>query len=436
MNRPSSEPDRLRREETLEGDIRSRRILLVDCDAFFVQVARLEDPEGAGRAELLMVGGSPEGRGVVTSADYGVREFGVRSGMPMARAVQLCPRATVVPVPRAACARRSRDVHQALRALAPVVQAASIDEFYLDVTGTERLYGNESLTDTALRIREAVLERTGISVSVGGGTVRLVAKLAVERAKPAGVHVVPAGQEEAFLLSHELSEIPGVGPALLDALHERGLRTVDQLVQVEAEWLRRWFGPARGRWLWERARGIDPSPVTAVEDRKSVSAERTFPRDIDSDDDLERRLLELAVEVGSGLRRRGLRTRTVTVKLRDADFTTRQASRTLPQAIQSDTSLFRVAAELLADLRARRRRPARLLGVGASTLEGAEDPRQLTLLELEGEPETERDRAISRTLDQLRDRFGPGTIVPARIVRPPKEGPAQPPSPPHRENDE
>ncbi len=393
-----------------------RRILLVDCDMFFVQVARLEDPDGAGRTPLLMVGGSAEGRGVVTSADYRVRKYGVHSGMPMARARRLCPDATIVPVPREACRRRSREIRELLGSLAPVVQAASIDEFYLDLTGTERLFGNESLEATAHRIRKQVLRKTRISVSVGGGPVRLVAKLAVERAKPGGVHVVPPGSEAAFLRGHDLDRIPGVGPALLEALQERGLRTVDDVLMVEEEWLRRWFGENRGRWLWERVRGIDPSPVTAEDERKSISAERTFPTDVDDDAELERRLLGLALEVGRTLREKGLQARTVTVKVRDADFTTRQASRTLPEAMESDRTLFGMARELLDELRQRRSGPVRLLGVGVGSLQERGAPEQLSLLDRGAGSETERDRTLSRTVDLLRRRFGKGTLLPGRIM--------------------
>ncbi len=394
------------------------RILLVDCDVFFVQVARQEDPAGAGKAPLLVVGGSPSGRGVVTSADYPVREFGVRSGMPMARALELCPRATVVPVPREACRRRSRQIRIVLQEMAPVVQAASIDEFYLDMTGTERLYAGESLEETAHRIRKRVLERTGTSVSVGGGTVRLVAKLAVERGKPGGVHVVPPGREAAFLREHPLARIPGVGPSLLGQLEAKGIRTVEELLPVDQEWLRRWFGPTRGRWLWERIRGIDPSPVEADPDRKSISSERTFPSDIEGDAVLRRHLQRLSMEVGRVLREKGMRARTVTVKLRDADFTTRQGSRTLPEPVQSDRAIYRTADDLLGDLRERRRAPARLLGVGVSSLEEGPGTRQLSLLDEEAGLESDRDRTLARTTDELRRRFGPDAVLPARSIEP------------------
>src|SRR5690606_4682649 len=201
-----------------------RRILLVDADAFFVAVARLADPEGAGRARLLIVGGSPEGRGVVTSASYEARQYGVRSAMPMARALRLCPKAMRVRVPFDMCRRKSREIRAVLERFAPVVTSASIDEWYMDMGGTEALYDGEPLRDTAHRIRSAVLEETDLSVSIGGGTSRLVAKLAVERAKPKpgtgadGVHVVAPGDEAAFLRTFMLADIPGVGPRLQQRL--------------------------------------------------------------------------------------------------------------------------------------------------------------------------------------------------------------------------
>src|ERR671914_2353791 len=168
----------------------ARRILLVDCDQFFVQCARIADPDGAGQEELLLVGGSASGRGVVTSASYATRAFGVRSGMPTAQALRLCPGARVVPVPRRVCSEKSDDVHAVLESFTPLVERASIDEAYLDLTGTEALYHNEPLIETAQRVKEAVARDAGIVVSVGGGTNRLVAKLAVRFAKPAGVHIV------------------------------------------------------------------------------------------------------------------------------------------------------------------------------------------------------------------------------------------------------
>lgn len=393
-----------------------RRILLVDCDSFYVQVARLEDPEGAGKEDLLIVGGSPEGRGVVTSASYPVREFGVRSGMPTSQAMGLCPDAVVVPVSRRACVARSREVGELLRRLAPVVQAASIDEFYLDLSGTERLFRGESLEDTARRIRTEVLETTRISVSIGGGTRKLIAKLAAGRAKPGGVRIVEPGTEGDFMRTLKLRDLPGVGPSLARALERRRLVRIEDILPVEEAWLTRWFGEGRGRWLWERARGIDSSRVRPGEPRKSVSSERTFASDLEEDGALEKELLRLTLSTGKALRRQGYRGRTVTVKVRDADFQTRQAGHTLSHPVESDTAIFALAKNLLRELRKRRRTGVRLLGVGVSSLE--EGPAALqTDLFPDGSPEeSDRHKTLSHIVDELRERFGRDAVVPGRIL--------------------
>ena len=393
-----------------------KRILLVDCDAFFVQVARLEDPQGAGRAALLIVGGSPTGRGVVTSASYEARAYGVRSAMPTAHALRLCPEATVVGVPRSAISARSQSVREALSELSPVVQAASVDEFYLDLTGTERLFQQESLGETAWRIRKTVLERTQISVSMGGGTRRVIAKLATNFAKPAGVHIVPAGEEETFLRGLDLADLPGIGPSLVAALEKRGLVRVEDAYTVQIEWLQRWFGDRRGAWLYRRIRGVDSSAVDPNERRKSISSERTFFEDIDDDEKLEQRLMQQAGSVAGTLREKSFRAKTVTVKLRDHDFKTRQHSRSVPEPIESDQAIYGVAKILLAELRRKRRVPARLLGVGLSRLVGSSDASQLGLFAEPVAGETERERKVSRTVDELRRRFGREAVMPGRLV--------------------
>lgn len=404
-----------------------RRILLVDCDAFYVQVARLEDPEGAGREDLLIVGGSGDGRGVVTSASYACRAFGVRSAMPTAQALRLCPAATVVPVPRSACSARSREVHTVLRDLAPLVQAASIDEFYLDLTGMERLLRGETLPEAARRVQQEVYERTSIRVSIGGGTNRLIAKLASTPAKPNGVHVVAPGAEAEFVGAMELRRLPGVGPALQRQLADRGLTTVLEARAVEPIWLERWFGEGRARWLRRLLFGEDDSPVVAREPRQSVSSERTFSRDLDDDRELERALLRLTTSVAATLRDEGHAARTVTVKLRDQDFTTRQRSHTFNQPVQSNRLIFDTARALLADLRQRRARPARLLGIALSGLGPTGEGQQLALFDEPDDTETERDRAVSQVLDDVRSRFGSGALLPGSIADVETPERAQPP---------
>lgn len=393
-----------------------RRILLVDCDAFFVQVARLVDPEGAGKARLLIVGGSPSGRGVVTSASYETRAYGVRSAMPTAQALRLCPDALVVGVPRGVVGEKSREVRAALEELAPVVQAASVDEFYLDLTGTERLLAHETLEATARRIRDEVLRRTRVSVSIGGGTRRIIAKLATSKAKPAGVRIVPPGGEQDFLNELDLADLPGVGPSLVEELRRRGLVRVRDAVAVQQEWLERWLGKGRGDWLYRRVRGLDDSEVESHERRRSISAERTFFKDLDRDEDLERRLLEISASVAATLREKRLRARTVTVKLRDHDFRTRTRSRTLPEPVESNAAVHDIARALMRELRAMRRAPARLLGVGLSGLVEHDEASQLGLFSEPVAGETERDRSVSRVVDELRSRFGREAVQPGRML--------------------
>jgi len=394
-----------------------RRILHVDCDAFFVQVARLADPLGAGRTPLLIVGGSPSGRGVVTSASYEARAYGVRSAMPTGQALRLCPGATVVSVPREAVASRSRAVREALQSLAPVVEAASVDEFYLDITGTERLFRGEPLDGTADRIRRAVLEQTSVSTSVGGGSNRLIAKLATSRAKPAGAFIVPPGDERAFMRTVPLADIPGIGPALLGTLTAKGLRTVDDALAVEPDWMARWLGAGRADWLLCRLEGRGDDEVDPDRARKSISSERTFTRDETDDERLDTHLLILAESVGRTLRAQALRARTVSVKIRDHDFSTRQRAHSLPEAIESDRAVHGVARSLLADLRAARRVPVRLLGIALGAFEPSGSPRQLTLFEdPTGTTESERERELSRAVDKLRARFGPEAVALARVA--------------------
>ena len=395
-----------------------RRILLLDCDQFFVQCARLEDPEGAGREALLLVGGSASGRGVVTSASYETRAFGVRSGMPTSTALRLCPQAKVVPVPRTLCGTKSREVRAVLTKFSPVVEAASIDEAYLDLSGTEGVYHHESLGVTAGRIREAVLAETAIQTSIGGGTSKVVAKLAVSKAKPAGVHIVEPGDEVAFMATLTLGRIPGVGPVFQEELARFGLRQVADAQAMDEAALIGLLGESRGRWLYKKVRGVDESRVDPSHDARSMSRDETFARDLRTDEELERELLALTVRLGNDLRSEGFRARTVTVRLRDSDFRTRQASRTLQVPIESDRALFAIARELLAKLRRDRRTAARLIGVNASNFTGSEGLPQIGLF---GDDETtavesERDRRLSRAADDVRARFGAGSIKPGKLL--------------------
>lgn len=399
-----------------------RRILLADADAFYVAVARLIDPAGAGQAALLIVGGSRESRGVVCSASYETRKFGVRSAMSTAQALKLCPQAMCVPVPRLPCSRKSAEIRRVLQRFTPVVESASIDEWYLDLGGTERLYDDESLERTAHRMRDAVRAETGLSISIGGATNKLVAKMAVEVAKPkpgngaTGVHIVAPGEEAMFLKRFLLAEIPMVGPKFVTRLERAGLRTVNDVLEHPMSELIRRFGDREGQWLFDRVRGIDSAAVEGHGEQQSMSREETFSSDISDDAALERELFALVARVASDLRSELLAARTIRVKIKDADFTIRQAGRTLPEAVVSDRVIYGVARELLHTLRSRRRTAARLIGVALSSLATNPEPPQLALFDDRAASlETERDRAVARTVDTVRKKFGQDAIGAAQL---------------------
>ncbi|HET7461449.1 MAG TPA: DNA polymerase IV [Longimicrobium sp.] len=400
---------------------RPRRILLADCDSYFVRCAMLADPEGAGKAELLLVGGRADSRGVVTSASYAARKFGVHAGMPMSQAVRLCPKAMVVPVPGEMVSRKHHEVRAVLDEFSPVVEAASVDEFYLDLTGTEELYHHEPLDATARRIQQAVLDRTGISLSIGAATQRTLAKMAAGVNKPFGVCVVPPGGEAAFIAGFDLVDIPGVGPAFAESLRRRGATRVRDLLQLDEATLVAWVGEGRGRWLYNLSRGMaSDGAITPRAPQKSISHERTFAHDIRGEDEIEDKLAYLVGETGASLRADGLKARTVTVKMRYADFTDRSASRTVAEPLESDRAIFGVARALLRQLRNQRRGGIRLLGVGVSKL-GDDFEAEPMLFEPPQGLESERDRRLSAATDRLRGKFGREAVLPARVAPKPKE---------------
>ena len=383
------------------------------------------DPDGAGKAPLLIVGGSRESRGVVCSASWETRRYGVRSAMPISRALRLCPDAMCVPVPRKACSTKSHEIREVLERFAPMIEGASIDEWYLDMGGTEGVYHHEHLAVTAHRTRDAVRKETGLSISIGGGTNKLVAKLAVERAKPKpgtgadGVHIVEPGNEEEFLRTFTLAEIPLVGPKFQERLAKLGMTTVPDVLQYNLPTLRTWLGEREGGWLWDRVHGVSDSEVESGGEAKSMSRDETFAEDLSDDRDIERELLALVTRAAFDLRSGGLTARTVTVRIRDMDFRTRSARKTLVEPVVSDRVLFRVARELLAKLRSARRVPARLIGVALSSL--AQDPKadQITLFKAasSASDENDRDRVLSKAVDKVREKFGAKGILPASLTR-------------------
>jgi DNA polymerase-4 len=396
------------------------RVLLADADAFFVAVARSVDPDGAGKSALLIVGGRPGSRGVVCSASYETRAFGVRSAMSIAQALRLCPDAMCVPVPRQACSDASRAIRRVLERFTPIVEGASIDEWYLDLSGTEALYHHEPLEVTARRMREAVRAETGLSLSIGGGSNKLIAKLAAERAKPSrspqagGVWIVPEGNEPAFMNDVALAEIPGIGPKLQERLRGVGLVTVRDALAHEMSTLERWVGPKTAAWLHGRVRGLSGAAVEYRDRSRQISREETFGKDIADAAKLVSELRYLAAKAAGDLRSAGLAARTISVKLRTNDFETHSAGRTLPDPVESDRGVAEPAVALLEKLRAKHGRPARLVGVSLSNLTSCRVTEQLAMFEappVEGVvAERERDRDLSRAVDRVREKFGDDAI--------------------------
>jgi len=269
-----------------------------------------------------------------------------------------------------------------------------------------------------------VRAETGLTVSIGGGSSKLIAKLAVERAKPHknpaanGVFVVPAGDEIAFMSTLKLADIPGIGPKSTERLARHSLITVTDVLNADRAALVRAVGEREADWLAARARGISESEVADKEQSKQMSRDETFPRDLHDDRALERELLRLATRVAADLRGDGLTARTITVRIRDADWTNRSASRTLPESVESDRAIFTVARELLHKLRRARRVPARLLSVSLSSLD--EERREIPQLALFDDVapmvETEKDRAVSHAVDRVRAKLGKDAIKPGGLV--------------------
>lgn len=318
----------------------------------------------------VVVGGDPRGRGVVATASYAARRFGIRSAMSAAEALRRCPEAVFVPPDMALYREWSARVWELVRELSPAVEVLGLDEGYLELPDADAGAAADA-------VRRAVAERVRLSCSLGVATCKVVAKVASDRDKPGGVTVVPAGEEAPFLAPLPLRALPGVGPRTEERLTRAGLATIGDLAALDDEALR---ALSPGRWgedLRRRARGIDPRPVMAVPaERVSISGERTFARDVSDTRELEAIGRELAGRVAESLRRRGRAARTVTVKLRYADFDTVTRGQTVHGATDDPAVIWCTARTLLARALAERPGALRLVGVGVS---GLSAERQLTL---------------------------------------------------------
>ena len=376
----------------------------VDMDAFFVSVEELFDPTLKGKP--VVVGGRPDQRGVVSAASYAARKFGVRSAMPLRTAHRLCPQAIFVEGHPERYRDCSRKVYEVLQRFSPLVEMASIDEAYVDITGTERLLGRP--LNAAHKLHETMKRETALNCSIGIACSRLVAKVASDAAKPNGILWIVPGAEAPFLAPLDVRKIPGVGQATEKTLTQCGIRKVRDLAKLEDDFIERRFG----KWalaLAGKARGQDAggwydSEIGEDTGPKSIGHEHTFDEDTADAAKLEATLGRLAGMVGRRLREHKLHARTVQLKLRYSDFTTITRARTLDHATQLDTEIF---AAMRAVFRANWKTSAaiRLLGVQTSSFEAVEG--QMNLM---AEDRTERWRKALSAVDRMRNRFGEESV--------------------------
>jgi DNA polymerase-4 len=379
-------------------------IFHLDMDAFFVSVEELFDPSLKGKP--VVVGGRPDERGVVSAASYAARRFGVHSAMPLRTAYKLCPQAIFVDGHPARYREYSGRVFEILNRFSPLVEMASIDEAYLDMTGTERLLGPP--LRAAHLLHEAVRAGTNLACSIGIATSRLVAKVTSDQAKPNGVMWILPGAEAAFLAPLDVRKIPGVGKVTEKNLHALGIRKVGDLAKLDETWLESRFGKW-GLALAGKARGLDAggwfdTAVGEDTDPKSISHEHTFGEDTADVEQLESTLARLSEMVGRRLREHGLHARTIQLKLRYTDFTTITRAHSIERPTQLDIELYDEVRELFRR-NWKRGQAVRLLGVHASGFDAAVE--QMDLLE---DAAHERWRQAMSAADRLRDRFGESAV--------------------------
>lgn len=377
-------------------------ILHADMDAFFASVELLTRPELRGRPAVV---GRRTGRSVVSSATYEARRRGVHSAMPMAQALRLCPEAVVLEPHMALYRSVSTRVMGIFRQITPIVEQVSVDEAFLDVAGSRRLFGTPH--EIARLLRRRVAQEVGLPCSVGVAAVKFVAKLASGRAKPDGLLVVPAGQTHRFLQPLPVSALWGIGPATQQLLEGRGIHTIGDIAATPRAVLVGWLGQASGGRLHDLARGIDPRQVTVGRSEKSIGREQTFEQDVADSAVVRREILRLALDTAHRVRQVGLRGRTVSLKLRFGDFTTLTRSRTLPEPTDVGRRIGQEALQILDA--AGPLRPVRLVGVRVENLTA--DPVGQALWD----PDDEW-RGVDGATDLIGARFGEGAVTAASLV--------------------
>jgi len=379
-------------------------ILHVDMDAFYASVAEKDDPSLRGKAVVVGAGA----RGVVLSANYEARKFGIRAAMPVGRAQRMAPHAIFVPPNHHRYSEISRGIMEIFGSYTPLVEPISLDEAFLDVTGSRKLIGDGP--EIAKRIRSDVYAQAGITCSVGIATTKFIAKLASQKCKPNGVLEIDPAKVLEFLHPLPVSAVWGVGPKTNEELLRLGLRTVGEIANTPRQTLIRALGEANGVHLYELAWGRDYRPVTPDEPDKSISAAETFSRDLEDQEEILRELLRLTEKASGRLRARQMAAQTISVKVRFADFKTISRSKTVTLPIDGMQECYEVAKKLYLALKLDRAR-IRLIGIGLENLvDSSGSPVQLEL----GERESGW-REATRAMDRAKARFGDSSVRPARL---------------------
>lgn len=387
-----------------------RWIMHLDMDAFYASVEQLDNPELRGKP--VIVGGRE--RGVVAAASYEARAFGIHSAMPSYQARRLCPEAVFVRGNRARYEEKSSEVFEVLHSYSPLVEPASIDEAYVDLSGLELVF-KMSAQELVQEIQKEVVKKTGLSCSVGLAPVKFLAKIASDLKKPRGCSFLTHEMVPEFLKTLDVAKIPGVGKRTLPILHSFGVRTAQDVINYPKDFWERRLGKF-GLDLFDRARGIDPRAVEPFTERKSESAENTFMKDIINLDELAKWLLLQSERVGGSLRKQNLSGRTITLKVKYSDFTQVTRSRTLSSATNTTRVIYEVAFALLMHLNPQK--PLRLIGVGVSQFDNRAIQLPLPIGD-EGLVQL-KDKKIDETLDALRNKFGKEAIIRGKIFKEPE----------------
>jgi DNA polymerase-4 len=401
LNRENSAPNP-------QGDDVGCNILHIDMDAFFALVEVRENPSLAGKQVIVGYDGN---RGVVLSATYEARKLGVHSAMPMSRALRLAPNAIVVEPDHEKYSEVSENVMAIFESITPLVQPLSVDEAFLDISGAQKLMGTPSQIGEVIRAR--VSDEQGITCSVGVASTMFVAKLATNFAKPDGLHVVPADKVIEFLHPLPIGALWGVGEKTAEQLSRLGLVNVSDIANTPVKTLARVVGQAAAEHLYELSWGRDPRTVTPNQAEKSIGAERTFESDIDDPEEILAQILDLSNKVAKRLRAANYFSRTITIKVRFADFTSVTRSKSLPSSTDLATDIYATSKSLFEAMHLQRAR-IRLVGVRATGLV----PTSESSVQLEFSNRDSGWREAEEAMDQVSLKFGNSAVKPARLIKP------------------